>query len=370
MLAAKRPYFPANLAILALLAAPLAGCGQGILRPQGPIGAADSKILLDAVGIMAAIVVPTIVAAMVFAWWFRAANTRARFRPDFVYSGRLEIIVWAIPILVILFLSGVIWIGSHELDPFEPIAAKTKPTEVQVVSLDWKWLFIYPAQGVASVNEVVVPAGVPVHFSLTSATVMNSFFVPQLGSMIATMNGMVTQLYLEADHPGDFYGESAQFSGDGFSGMNFTMRAVPQDAFAQWVAAARQAGPLLDRAGYLALLQQSQNVRPFTYRAVDAGLFDAIAAQKLPSGPGPQPGHGGPAVQAKEERRCSASSPLGRHSLGSADPARRRLGGRSRCCSPFSPGSSSRAICRIFGASGSPASTISASASCMCCSAS
>src|SRR5437588_10511285 len=147
-----------------------------------------------------------------------------------------------------MFLGGMAWISSHELGPPRPIVSKVPPIEIQVVALDWKWLFIYPAEGVASVNELVVPAGIPVHFSLTSASVMNMFFVPQLGSMIATMNGMVTQLHLAADKPGEFYGQSAQFSGDGFSDMNFVVRAVPQDAFAQWVATAKQSGPTLDRA--------------------------------------------------------------------------------------------------------------------------
>jgi cytochrome o ubiquinol oxidase subunit II len=288
--------------MLPVLLGPLGGCARGILQPQGPIGAADSKILLNAVTIMAAIVVPTIVALLVFAWWFRASNARARYRPDFVYSGRLEIIVWAIPLLVILFLSGVIWIGAHRLDPFTPIAAKNKPTEVQVVSLDWKWLFIYPDQGIASVNELVVPSGVPIHFRLTSATVMNAFFVPQLGSMIATMNGMVTQLYLQADHPGDFFGESTQFSGDGFADMHFILHAVAQDAFAQWVADARAAGPMLDRAGYTALLKESQNTAPFTFRGVEPKLFDDIVTQKLPFGPGPHGGNGGPTVRPIRDR--------------------------------------------------------------------
>src|SRR6266576_3901128 len=273
------------------------GCSGGVLDPQGPIGAADAKILLNALGIMLVIVVPTIIAILAFGWWFRASNTRARYRPDFVYSGGIEVTVWGIPILVIMFLGGVIWIGAHDLDPFKPISSADKPTEVQVVSLDWKWLFIYPDEGVASVNELVVPAGVPVHFSLTSASVMNMFFVPQLGSMIATMNGMVTQLHLAADKPGEFYGQSAQFSGDWFSDMNFMVRAVPQDAFAQWVAGARQTGSALDRTSYLALCQQSTNVRPFTYRAVDAGLFNAIASQQLPPCPGPNVEGAGEAVR-------------------------------------------------------------------------
>jgi cytochrome o ubiquinol oxidase subunit II len=289
-----------SVAPIILLA--LSNCSGGVLDPQGPIGAANAKILLNALGIMLAIVVPTIIAILIFAWWFRASNTRASYRPDFVYSGGIEMVVWGIPILTIMFLGGVIWIGSHDLDPFKPIASPEKPVEVQVVSLDWKWLFIYPDEGVASVNELVVPAGVPVHFSLTSASVMNMFFVPQLGTMIATMNGMVTQLHLAADKPGEFYGQSAQYSGGGFSDMNFTVRAVSQDAFAQWVATTRQSGSPLDRSSYLALCQQSSNVRPFTYRAVDAGLFNAVVTQQLPPCPGPNIERAGVTVRPRSER--------------------------------------------------------------------
>src|SRR5256886_9900337 len=280
----------------------VSGCSGGVLDPQGPIGAANAKILLNALGIMLVIVVPTIIAILAFGWWFRASNTRARYRPDFVYSGGIEVVVWGIPILVIMFLGGVIWIGSHELDPFKPIASPAKPVEVQVVSLDWKWLFIYPEQGVASVNELVVPAGVPVHFSLTSASVMNMFFVPQLGTMIATMNGMVTQLHLAADKPGEFYGQSAQYSVAGFSDMNFTLRARPQDAFAQWVGYTCRYGSALDRTSYLALCQQSSNVRPFTYRTVDASLFNAVVNQQLPPCPGPNIEGPGATVRPRLER--------------------------------------------------------------------
>ena len=286
--ASKRPklfFLTANAATLLLL---LAGCSGGVLEPQGPIGAANNQILFNALAIMLMIVVPTIISVLVFAWWFRASNTRARYQPGFVYSGRIELIVWAIPLLVILFLGGVIWIGAHDLDPFKPIETQEKPVEVQVVSLDWKWLFVYPELGVANVNDLVLPVKVPVHFSLTSASVMNMFFVPQLGSMVATMNGMVTQLWLQADQTGELYGQSSQFSGDGFAGMNFIVHAVPPDRFRQWVAATRQTGPALDAAGYHALLQPSQNVAPFTYRSVAANLFDDIANQKIPPGPGPQ----------------------------------------------------------------------------------
>jgi cytochrome o ubiquinol oxidase subunit II len=288
--------------ILTIAALPnLSGCAGGVLDPQGSIADANAQILLDALGIMLVIVVPTITAALLFAWWFRASNTRAIRRPHFVYSGQLELVIWGIPLLVILFLGGVIWIGSHELDPYRPITSPSKTLEVQVVSLDWKWLFIYPGQSIASVNELVIPVGTPVHFSLTSASVMNAFFVPQLGSMIATMNGMVTQLHLDADRPGEYYGQSTQFSGDGFSDMNFVIRAVPQDQFAQWVAGAQQAGPGLERAAYLKLSRQSQNVRPFTYRSVEPDLFNAIVTQQLPPGPGPQAEPGSVKVHPSSE---------------------------------------------------------------------
>jgi cytochrome o ubiquinol oxidase subunit 2 len=286
--------------VLAWLPA-LTGCSGGVLDPKGPIGTSNKLILINALEIMLVIVVPTIAAALLFAWRYRASNTRARYRPDFAYSGQLELIVWSIPILVILFLGGVIWIGSHELDPANPIASANKPLKVQAVSLDWKWLFIYPDQGIASVNELVMPVGVPVHFLLTSSSVMNNFFVPQLGSMIATMNGMTTQLHLKADHPGTYLGLSAQFSGDGFSGMNFTARAVPEDEFEKWVANAKQSGPALDGAAYAALKKQSQNVPPFTYRAIDPNLFQAVATQEIPPGPGPRTGPAGPDVRPRHE---------------------------------------------------------------------
>ncbi len=283
----RRPALCAIALVLPVLV--LTGCSDGVLDPKGPIGDANRQILINSLEIMLAIVVPTILAALVFAWWFRASNSRAEYRPSFAYSGALELIVWSIPILVVLFLSGVIWIGSHTLDPANPLPRDKPPLEVQAVSLDWKWLFIYPGQQVASVNELTVPAGVPVHFTLTSASVMNSLFVPRLGSMIATMNGMVTQLYLQADQAGDYYGRSTQFSGDGFPAMEFTVHALPQDGFDQWVAAAKQSGATLDKASYERLSKQSANVAPFTYGTIDASLFPDIVSQKVPPAPGPHP---------------------------------------------------------------------------------
>ncbi|MDB5448432.1 MAG: Ubiquinol oxidase subunit 2 [Phenylobacterium sp.] len=287
------------LAVATLL---LAACSGGVLDPQGPVGANEKTITIDALAIMLAIVIPTLLAGFAFAWWFRASNTRARYQPEWTYSGRIELIVWAIPLLVILFLGGMIWVSAHELDPGRPLKAPpgVQPVEIDVVSLDWKWLFIYPREGVASVNQVVVPAGTPVRFRITSASVMNAFFVPQLGSMIYAMNGMVTDLHLQADHPGAYYGRSAMFSGDGFADMHFQLRSVPAADYAAWIAQARAGGgPALDLQTYGQLAKQSQNVAPFTYRAVQPDLFQAIAAQKVPPASGPSNGRGGAGVSPR-----------------------------------------------------------------------
>ena len=265
----------------------LAACQPAVLEPQGPVGAAERVILIDSLLIMLAIVGPTILATLGFAWWFRASNPRAHRLPHWAYSGRIELVTWAIPLLTITLLGGVAWIGSHQLDPARPLASKTPALEVQVVSLDWKWLFIYPDQRVASVNQLVIPAGQPVHFSLTSASVMNSFFIPQLGSMIYTMNGMAADLNLQADQPGTLWGLSTHYSGDGFSDMHFEVRALDAAGFAGWVAATRQGGPVLDSDRYVELAKQSIKDPPSTFREAETGLFQKIVSQSLPPGPGP-----------------------------------------------------------------------------------
>jgi cytochrome o ubiquinol oxidase subunit II len=273
-----------------VLAPLLAGC-TGVLDPHGPVGESERLILLDSVAIMLAIVVPVILATIGFAWWFRASNARATYLPDWAFSGHLELIVWAIPALVITFLGGIAWFGSHALDPFQPLPSKTKPVEVEVVSLDWKWLFIYPDDGIATVNQLVIPVDTPVHFKLTSSGVMNSFFVPQLGSQIYTMAGMTSQLSLQADQEGTYPGLSAQFSGEGFSDMRFDVRAVAPDAYAKWVADTKAAGGgTLDAPAYAELAKPSKNVKPATYRAIDPKLFDSIFNETAPDAPGPRSG--------------------------------------------------------------------------------
>jgi cytochrome o ubiquinol oxidase subunit II len=255
----------------------LRGCSEGVFDPKGPIAAAERQILSNSLGIMLAIVIPTILATLGVAWWFRSSNWRARHLPDFEYSGRLEMLVWSIPAMTVLLVGGVAWVGSHDLDPRKLMSSSTvTPVKIQVVSLDWKWLFIYPEQGIATVNQLTIPVGTPVSFELTSSGVMNSFFVPQLGSQIYTMAGMVTRLQLQADHPGTYRGLSAQFSGDGFADMRFSVEAVPAGGFAQWVAATRAAGPVLDAQAYSDLARPSRAVAPFTYHAIAPNLFNGI----------------------------------------------------------------------------------------------
>jgi cytochrome o ubiquinol oxidase subunit 2 len=230
---------------------------------------------------MLAIVIPTVLATLAVAYWFRASNRRAGYQPEFAYSGRLELLVWSIPLMTVLLVGSVAWIGAYDLDPPKPIPSSAKPVMVQVASLDWKWLFVYPEEGVASVNHLTIPVGTPVSFELTSSGVMNSFFVPQLAGQIYTMAGMVTHLNLQADHSGTYRGMSANFSGEGFADMHFNVDAVTPEAFAEWVASTRSSGPVLDAQAYAALVKPSKAVAPFTYRSIAPGLFAGILSAGL-----------------------------------------------------------------------------------------
>jgi cytochrome o ubiquinol oxidase subunit 2 len=290
--AGMMPKIPSHRLLLRLsalaLATCLGGCDWAVLDPKGPIGDGNATLLIDSVAIMLVIVVPTIIATLGIAWWFRSSNSRAFDLPEGEDSGQLELIIWAIPLLTIILLGGVTWIGAHDLDPAKPLVSKEQePLNVQVVSLDWKWLFIYPDQHVASVNRLVIPAGTPIRFALTSGSVMTAFFVPQLGSMIYTMNRMRTQLYLSADNPGVFRGLATQISGDGFADMHFEVEAKsPQDFYA-WLGQVRGGGPALTPESYIELSKQSVVPEPFTFQTVSDGLFEKILDQTLPPGPGP-----------------------------------------------------------------------------------
>ncbi len=284
----------------------LAGCGEmGLLDPKGPVAQGERAMFFNAVVIMAAIIVPIIVLTLYFAWRYGAKKPHGRYTPEWTYSGRLELLVWSIPALVIIFLGGIAWIGSHELDPPRPLKSGVRAIPVQVISLDWKWLFIYPEQGVASVNHLVIPAGTPVALRITSGTVMNSFLVPALGSQLYAMAGMDGKLNLQADRPGRYRGLSAHYSGEGFSQMSFFADAVTPARFGDWVARTRAAGPVLDEPAYMEMEGRSNTMRAFTFRAVAPGLYDAALRQAIARTPARR-GPGGKDSQAQAGGREDA----------------------------------------------------------------
>jgi cytochrome o ubiquinol oxidase subunit 2 len=262
-------------------AALLSGCNMVVMDPKGPVGMQEKDLIILATLLMLIPVVPVIFMTVWFAWRYRASNKKATYAPDFEHSNRIEAVVWAIPTLIIIALGAVTWISTHELDPRAPLAphetkANVKPIEVEVVSLDWKWLFIYPEYNIATVNEMAMPVGTPVHFKLTSATVMNSFFIPQLGSQIYTMTGMETQLSLRADHPGTYDGISANYSGHGFAGMKFQALAMDDAGFKAWVAKAQASQTSLDAAAYGQIAKRDLAFKPAYYASVEPDLFHKI----------------------------------------------------------------------------------------------
>ena len=233
-----------SLGILSLIAGAvlLSGCDSALLNPKGQIAMEQRSLILTAFGLMMIVVIPAVLMAVVFAWKYRATNTEAKYSPNWSHSNKVEAVVWTIPILIILFLGVLTWKSTHALEPSKPLQSDVKPVEIDVVALDWKWLFIYPEQGIATVNQIAFPANTPVNFKITSNSVMNSFFIPTLGSQIYAMAGMQTKLHLIANEPGTFDGISSNFSGRGFSGMKFKAIATKDDAeFQQWVAKVKAA---------------------------------------------------------------------------------------------------------------------------------
>lgn len=252
----------------------LNACTEGVLLPKGPIGSQEKQLLLEALIPMLMVIAPIILLTLWFAWWFRASNARATYRPRWEYSGRIEFSIWMIPMLIVLFLGSLAWVGAHQLDPYRPLTSKRKPLVVDVVAMDWRWLFIYPAQGVASINQLALPIDTPISFRLTSATVMNSFFIPSLGGQMYAMPGMQSQLHLQANEAGNYRGLSAQFSGDGFSDMHFQVLATDETGFEAWVTRAKSTKISLDATSYDRLVTEHKVGEVAYYSPVSDGLFD------------------------------------------------------------------------------------------------
>ncbi|MCJ2128095.1 COX aromatic rich motif-containing protein [Methylobacterium sp. E-045] len=277
-------------AIVALL--PIGGCSvldHGILGAAGPVAEQTRSLFLLVCAIMILVAAPVLLLTPIFAWHYRLSNTESAYRPQWGFNWPLEGLIWIPPTLIVIVLAVILWRDTHALDPYKPLASPHAAVEVQAVALDWKWLFIYPNEGVASVNELAFPAERPIHLSLTSGTVMQSLFVPRLGGQIYAMAGMTTQLNLAANAPGRFRGENTQFNGAGFQNQKFSVLAQSNDDYARWLARARAGGRTLDPAAYAALTARSTQAEPILFGSVTPDLFRSILAR---NDPGMQTAHG------------------------------------------------------------------------------
>ncbi len=272
------------LLLLPLLAL-LPGCEAVVLSPAGDIAAQQRDLLLMSVFLMLIIIIPVMALTVFFAWKYRESNKEARYEPDWDHSTHLELVIWAAPLLIIICLGAITWSGTHLLDPYrsldrvnkgQAVAAGVEPLQVNVVAMDWKWLFIYPEYGIATVNELAAPVDRPIRFHITSTGVMNSFYIPALAGQIYAMPGMETRLHAVINRPGEYVGFSANYSGDGFSNMRFAFHGLDDAGFDQWVAGVRADSKSLDRETYLELEKPSEKVPVIHYASVDEGLFDAV----------------------------------------------------------------------------------------------
>jgi len=255
----------------------LTGCQGGILDPKGQVAADEKSLIITATVLMLLVVIPVIVMTFLFAWKYRASNKDAIYTPKWSHSNKIEAVVWIIPIIIVSCLAVVTWNTTHKLDPYRPLDSDKKPINVQVVAMNWKWLFIYPDLNIATVNQLAFPKNVPVNFRITSDAAMNSFFIPQLGGQIYAMAGMETKLHLIANEAGTYKGMSSNYSGAGFSGMKFNAIATETpEQFDAWVQKVRAAGKSLNADAYLALAKPSENNPVAFYNMPEPRLFDAV----------------------------------------------------------------------------------------------
>jgi len=266
----------------------LSGCDLLVLHPFGAIAQHQSHLIVVSTVLMLLIVVPVLTLTLLFAWRYRATNANATYQPDWDHSTALELLIWSAPLLIVIALGAITWINTHTLDPYRPLTTATsgppgsspvEPLVVEVVALDWKWLFIYPDQGIATVNEIAAPVDRPIHFKITSSSVMNSFFIPALAGQIYAMPGMQTELNAVINRVGTYEGFSANYSGAGFSGMHFKFLGLTPDEFKQWVSRTRDSGTALHGAGYLELARPSERDPVRRFSSVDDGLYHAILHQ-------------------------------------------------------------------------------------------
>ncbi|MEO5736435.1 MAG: ubiquinol oxidase subunit II [Variovorax sp.] len=322
----------------------LAGCNMVLMNPSGDVAAQQRDLIIQSTVLMLLIVVPVIALTLLFAWRYRKSNTEAVYKPDWDHSTQLELVIWAAPLLIVIALGALTWISTHTLDPYRPlqrinaerdVIPGTRPLVVEVVALDWKWLFIYPEQGIALVNEMAAPVDRPIMFKITASSVMNSFFIPALAGQIYAMPGMETKLHAVINKPGEFEGFSANYSGAGFSNMRFKFHGLSGADFDKWVQTAKGASAPLDRAAYLALEKPSERNPVQRYASVAPDLYDAIVNRCVEAGKmcmkdvmaidaggglgmpgasnsasGAAPGAGGQATRTYVAAMCSVNDPV------------------------------------------------------------
>ena len=289
----------------------LGGCNMTLLDPVGQVGIDEKNLIITATLLMLLVVVPVILMTIIFAWKYRASNKNATYAPKWSHSTKIEVVIWTVPILIIIALGVITYKSTHALDPYRPIQSDVKPVTIEVVAMDWKWLFIYPDQGIATVNKIVFPANTPVNFRITSDTVMNSFFIPGLGGQIYAMAGMTTKLHLIANKNAELDGISANYSGAGFTGMKFKAIATSQADFDAWVSEVKASPKQLDTAEYAALTKPSQNNPVELYSSYAPNLFQTIIDKYEGMKPGKPVNHEKKEVAGTEGLDTSSHSAAG-----------------------------------------------------------
>jgi cytochrome o ubiquinol oxidase subunit II len=247
-----------------------------VLFPKGLIGVEQRDLLLIIQGLMLLIIIPVYILTFVFSWRYRAQNKKAKYDPDLVDNTLAEYIWWGLPLIMTLLIGAITWIKTHELDPYKPIVSSKKEIKIQVVALQWKWLFIYPEEKIATINFLQIPQETPIHFEITADSPMNSFWIPELGGQIYAMPKMKTELYLIADEKGDFRGSSANLSGEGFSGMHFVTRSSSEVEYQHWIEEAKQSSLVLNAEEYKKLAVPSKNDPVKKFQLQDQNLFNQI----------------------------------------------------------------------------------------------
>ena len=306
--------YPRLLGLVPLLGTLLlGGCNMTLLNPTGQVGLEQRNLIITATLLMLLVVVPVIVMTFLFAWKYRASNKNAVYTPKWSHSTKIEVAVWTIPVLIIIALGYITYISTHELDPYRPIQSDVKPVTIEVVALDWKWLFIYPEQGIATVNKIVFPAHTPINFKITSDAVMNSFFIPGLGGQIYAMAGMHTKLHLIANENHEFNGISANYSGAGFTGMKFKAIATSQADFDSWVSEVKSSPKKLGTAEYAELIKPSERNPVELFSSVTPNLFQIVIDKYEGMNPGKK------VVAGEKEVAGEAGAEKGKNSAAGAE---------------------------------------------------